>query len=1141
MRAANKRGENRSIGHRGRRLTFERLEDRRLLVANLLFDETQIVSHGVGQDLVGDVDVSADRSEIQLRGNLWKAVPLDYEVTQYTTLEVTFSTSHLGELHAIGLIDGDPRSFIASDKLLVFAGTQSFYGIRDFQTYAGGEQRFRIPIGNYFTGHASHLVLGTDQDVAPFDAVSVFRDLQLYDTIPLDHHPIVSYGGGLDQGDAEVRADGTLELSGAASKAMLYSYPVSPHTMLRFDFRSSSTDAPQGIGWDTDLATGANWFQLTGPAAGGILDYRYDNTTSGATSGSAGTQTFEIPLGQYTSGDLRYLTFLNSDGVSGDFSNIMLYEPDATLAVHSYGGAAQDVAGTANVGADGDGLTLAGNTWKAIDFSYQVTPQTVVEFDFAAPVIGELQGIGFDTDLSLDSDRFFVLAGTQTFFGNRDYLGGDVSATRRYRIPLGHYYQGPISKLTFGNDDDVANPISQSWFGNVRVYEADAADQADHWDYDVIVYGGTPGGVAAAVEAARLGKSVALIEPSVRVGGVSASGLGMADVGHIGSLGGVAEEFFQRVHDVYSEPEAWTQQDAGDYTWFNPSADKQYRFEPHVAEQVFGDMLDEELVAVITRERLDRSPGGVHVADLAIQSLDLESGGTFEGLQFVDSSYEGDLMAAAGVTYTVQRESNAQYGESLNGINYTAPYTFIPPNPIDAYVVPGDPESGLIRGVQPALTSDVGDASDHLQAYNFRLTLTNDPDNMIPFRRPDGYDEADYELLFRYYEAGNRIGPFSFHLMPNLKTDSNGAAMISTDLKTANWEYPEASYERREEIIAEYRKYTEGLLWTLQNHPRIPAFAHTMVAGWGFAADEYPENDGFPTQIYVREARRMVSDYVTTENDARHLTTIDDPIAIPSYPLDSHYTGLHVGENGEVIGEGSFYYTTTGPFYLSYRSIVPRRGEVTNLAVTSAVSASHVAYGSIRMEPVYMMIGHSAGAAAAQAIDSHVAMQDVNYANLRAQLAADGLTFQLPSTTQTRDYYTADTLPGIVIDDHDATFQGKVDWGISAWPWVNGMYTTDRRAAKGDWSATFATEVHGAFEVRVLFPTSAANANNVPVTVHHAGGATTLSIDQTTTGNYVSLGTFLFDGEARIVLDNTGTHGLVIADAVQLLPDAAWP
>ena len=423
-----------------------------------------------------------------------------------------------------------------------------------------------------------------------------------------------------------------------------------------------------------------------------------------------------------------------------------------------------------------------------------------------------------------------------------------------------------------------------------------------------------------------------------------------------------------------------------------------------------------------------------------------------------------------------------------------------------------------------------------MQAFNYRLTLTDVPENRLPFSQPAGYDEADYELLLRYFEAGNEIRPFSLHRMPNLKTDSNGAAIVSTDLAGANWDYAEASYAERELILQEHRDYIEGLLWTVQNHPRIPQSVRNSYASWGYAKDEFLENDNFPTQIYVREARRMVSDYIVTELDARRLRIADDPIAIASYPLDSHFTGVHVGDDGTVTGEGSFYYPAGGPFFVSYQSIVPRQGEVTNLAVTSAISASHAAYGAVRMEPVYMMMGHSAGAAASLAIDNQVAMQEVDYSQLKTLLVNEGQVLTLPHWAEPREIYTADTLPGVVVDDFDATFTGDNHWGVSYWPWVDGMYSNDLKAAKGDWTATFETPLSGAYEVRVLFPSHAGNATNVPVTVHHAGGWTSYAVDQTTAGNYVSLGPFTFGASAKVVLDNTGTDGVVIADAVQFLP-----
>lgn len=509
---------------------------------------------------------------------------------------------------------------------------------------------------------------------------------------------------------------------------------------------------------------------------------------------------------------------------------------------------------------------------------------------------------------------------------------------------------------------------------------------------DVIVYGGTSAGIAAAVQADRMGKSVVLISPEQRLGGMTTNGLGATDSGNKAVIGGVAREFYQRIKRHYDEPAAWTLVRREDYANYRAADDAMWMFEPHVAEETFAAMLGETRVTVVRGVRLDRGEGGVTMDGQRIVAIRTEpAGAEFRGRMFIDATYEGDLLAAAGVTYTVGRESNARYGESSNGVQAAKNnknHRFLVA--VDPYVTPGDPTSGLLPGVHGDPPGEDGQADSRVQAYCFRMCMSNVPENRTPFPKPDGYEESRYELLLRNFEAGDHRTPMHPLMMPNGKTDTNNNGAVSTDNINMNYDYPEASYERREAIEREHRQYQQGLMWTLANHPRVPSAVREEMAAWGLAKDEFVDNGNWPTELYVREARRMVSDYVMTEHDARRSRQPEDSVGMGSYNLDSHNCQRYVDAAGHVADEGDVQIAPGGPYAISYRSLVPRRGEAANLLAPVCLSASHIAYGSIRMEPVFMVLGQSAATAACQAIDDDVAVQDVDYPRLRARLLADG-------------------------------------------------------------------------------------------------------------------------------------------------------
>jgi hypothetical protein len=507
---------------------------------------------------------------------------------------------------------------------------------------------------------------------------------------------------------------------------------------------------------------------------------------------------------------------------------------------------------------------------------------------------------------------------------------------------------------------------------------------------DVVIYGATSGGLVAAIQARALGLSVVVVEPSGHLGGLTAGGLGATDIGNKAAIGGLAREFYRRVGRHYADPAAWTREQREDYASRRQAAaePEMWTFEPHVAERVYRDWLDEADVEIVTGERLDLD-GGVAMDGAAIRSLRTESGRVFPGRMFIDATYEGDLMAEAGVSFHVGREANATYGETLNGIQLARATKHQFTHDVDPYVVPGVPASGLIPliSAEPAGTDGAGDA--RVQAYCFRLCTTDVPENRIAWPKPPGYDERIFELLLRNFEAGDRRVPWNPVAMPNRKTDTNNNFAVSTDFLGANFDYPCGDHATRERIVAAHRDYQQALMWTLANHPRVPAEVRAHFQRWGLAKDEFVDNGHWPHQLYVREARRMVSDLVMTQHHCQQREVADDPVGLGAYNMDSHHVRRLVTPEGRVRNEGDIQ-VGVSPYRISWRSIRPRREECTNLLVPVCLSASHIAYGSIRMEPVFMVLGQSAATAAALAIASGGAVQDVPYERLRERLLADG-------------------------------------------------------------------------------------------------------------------------------------------------------
>ncbi len=515
--------------------------------------------------------------------------------------------------------------------------------------------------------------------------------------------------------------------------------------------------------------------------------------------------------------------------------------------------------------------------------------------------------------------------------------------------------------------------------------------------FDLVVYGGTSAGVTAAVQARRMGRSVVLVAPERHLGGLSSGGLGWTDTGNKAVIGGLAREFYHRIWEHYETPDAWRWQNREEYGnrgQGTPAVDGEQRtmwiFEPHVAEKVFEDLIEEHGVDVRREEWLDREHG-VAQEGRRIRSITTLSGSTFAGSAFIDATYEGDLMAAASVSYRVGREGTGAFGEEWAGVQKDARHHrhFFPAG-VDPYVVPGDPSSGLLPRISPDPPGENGQGDHRVQAYCFRMCLTRVPENRVPFAKPADYDPRQYELLVRVLDTGWRETFRKFDPIPNAKTDTNNHGPFSTDNIGMNYEYPEGSYEVRDRIVREHATYQQGLLYFLANDPRVPEDVRDEFAQWGLTRDEFTDNGNWPHQIYVREARRLEGEFVMTEHECLAKREVPQPVGMGSYAMDSHNVQRYVTDEGFVQNEGDIGVRPLRPYGIAYGSLTPKREEVTNLLVPVCVSSSHIAYGSIRMEPVFMILGQSAATAAVLAIQHGIPVQDVNYGELRARLTEDG-------------------------------------------------------------------------------------------------------------------------------------------------------
>lgn len=672
-----------------------------------------------------------------------------------------------------------------------------------------------------------------------------------------------------------------------------------------------------------------------------------------------------------------------------------------------------------------------------------------------------------------------------------------------------------------------------------------AADSAD-----VIIYGGTSGGITAAIQTARMGKTAILIEPTRFLGGLTTGGLGATDIGNKKAIGGLSREFYAQVFRYYSDAAKWKQQTREDYYAKKPhgntgSEDTMWTFEPHAATEIYDAMLKEAggKVSVVFGERLDLKKGVVKDGP-KITSIIMESGRTFAGPMFIDATYEGDLMAKAGVSYAVGREANAMYGEVINGVQVARTIHHQFTKNVDPYVKPGDPSSGLLPGIEKDPGEEfTGDRK--VQAYNFRMCTTDVPENRRDWEKPANYDERWFELALRNVEAGDMRISWAPSWMPNRKTDTNNNFAISTDFIGQNWDYPDADYETRAKIWKAHEDWQKGLMWTYAHHPRVPEKIRAAFQKLGLAKDEFLDNGNWPRQLYVREARRMVSDYVMTEKNCRRLEIVEDSVGMGAYNMDSHNIQRFVTKEGFVRNEGDVQIGSR-PYPISYRSIRPKADECSNLLVPICLSASHISYGSIRMEPVFMVLGQSAATAAVHAIEQNTTVQGIAYAKLKERLIADKqmLDFESPPLPEVSSVKKAD-LPGIIVDDSEAQLTGFESEGHTTPGFIERGYRHDGDSAKGEQKARFtpALPKAGRYQIAIAYSALANRAAKVPVTIHHAEGDTVVTVNQKKKpagkDNLHPLGSFTLQAgkEAWVEISNTGTAGHVIIDAVQFLPE----
>lgn len=687
--------------------------------------------------------------------------------------------------------------------------------------------------------------------------------------------------------------------------------------------------------------------------------------------------------------------------------------------------------------------------------------------------------------------------------------------------------------------------------------------------HDLVIYGGSSAAIAAAVQVKKMGGSVIIIEPTNRIGGLTTGGLGQTDIGNKQVVGGISRKFYQDVKTWYSRPEAWTAmpQPEGNFKGDGQSVteaheDTQWGFEPSAALGIYQNWVKEFNLEIVYGERLDRTgegkavdrgdgfwvakPGsvgkGVVKEGNKITAIVMESGKKYEGRAFMDATYEGDLVAVAGVSFTVGREGKAVYGETLNGVQIAKSIHHQIVKGVDPYVKPGDPASGLLFGIDPKGPGEEHSSDHRIQAYCFRMCLTNHDPNRIPFKKPEAYNEAWYELLFRNYEAGYAGTPWINSTMPNKKTDTNNRDGVASDFIGQNYEWPQASYDERKKIREAHLTYHQGLMWSLANHPRVPEKIRNIVSKWGMTKDEFPEGEGWQEQLYVREGRRMISDVVMTQDYCQQFERAEDSVGMGAYNMDSHNAQRYVTKDGHARNEGNIE-VGVKPYPISYKSIIPKEAEASNLVVPIALSSTHIAFGSIRMEPVFMILGQSGATAVMHSIKEGVSLQKIDYPKLRERLLADKQVLDHASSGKRPGKNSSAKMDGIITDDSKAKFEGK--WQISTVSGgVDDSYRHDDGAKDGKAKATFVLNSgeEGEYSVQIAGVPDKNRSSKTKVDVIAGEKTSSKTVDQRPAPAIDGLWSEVLkitvkeDEKVTVVISNEGADGFVIADAVRLLP-----
>jgi len=636
--------------------------------------------------------------------------------------------------------------------------------------------------------------------------------------------------------------------------------------------------------------------------------------------------------------------------------------------------------------------------------------------------------------------------------------------------------------------------------------------------YDVCVYGGTSAGVVAAYSAAQMGLDVVLVEPTEHIGGMTSGGLGYTDIGNKQVIAGVAKQFYRKVGEHYGRLEQWI-------------------FEPSVADSIMRAYIDHDNIVLMENYRIRESRlDGTRICDVILEnSKNPSKTRTIKADYFIDCSYEGDLMARSGVEYTVGREANEQYGETYNGVELMDKHQF--PDGIDPYKEKGNPESGLLWGISPAKVAPDGTADKMVQAYNYRICLTDDPANMIPITRPAGYDSTRYELLLRLIEVQPEKESlndyFIWSRMPNRKTDVNNRGGFSSDMIGMNHNYPEASYEERQAIIDAHTEYTKGLLYFYGHDERVPEILRKKMLLWGYPKDEYMKYGNWTPQLYIRESRRMVGEYVATQADCQGRSVPQDGIGWAAYQMDSHNCQrIVINKDGVdmVKNEGNVEIGGGLPYPIAYRSITPKREQCTNLLVPVCMSASHIAYGSIRMEPVFMVLGQAAAVAAALAVEQGGCdVQKVDSKDINAVIE--------------KNPYMDGSQPDILVDDCDAGVsvdegwiaRGRGGYGLSFYelPLTDDVktvrFSVDAMPSSGTW-AVYSYQSRNKKLTSVTSFDILSGDKSYQVQFHRDD----LNVLGQTSGDWALLGKYDFqEGQsAGVVISNAGADAPMRADAV---------